>query len=108
MQCYLFSFERGKTMLCSVEVVGEVIEKLDDEEGVPYIVVKVERPFLNKEHQPVYDQYIVYGWGGIIETPRLYYEVGDYICIRGRLENHKQFPTIIIGEYMRLLYRNKK
>lgn len=95
-------------MLCAVELVGIVVNKGEDSEAVPYLVLKIERPFLNKNQEVVYDEIIVYGWTGIMNNPKNYYQAGDYLCIKGRLENHPQFKVVVVGEYIRLLYRKKE
>ena len=90
----------------SVELIGIVRGIRSDEANNQYLVLEVNRPYLDNELSFISDSFKVYRWGivnfGIFAN---IYE-GSQIAIRGHLTNEKD-ETIIIAEYVKVLYYPK-
>ena len=90
----------------SVELIGIVRQVNLDESSKQYLVLEVNRPYLDKRQALLIDYFKVYRWGildygtfnNIIE--------GSQIAIRGHLIN-KDNETIILYEYVKVLYYPK-
>ena len=90
----------------SVELIGIVRQVNLDESSKQYLVLEVNRPYLDKRQALLIDYFKVYRWGildygtfnNIIE--------GSQIAIRGHLIN-KDNETIILSEYVKVLYYPK-
>lgn len=90
----------------SVELIGIVRQVNIDESSKQYLVLEVNRPYLDKRQALLIDYFKVYRWGildygtfnNIIE--------GSQIAIRGHLIN-KDNETIILSEYVKVLYYPK-
>ena len=87
----------------SVELIGIVRQVNIDESSKQYVVLEVNRPYLDNRQALLIDYFKVYRWGildygtfnNIIE--------GSQIAIRGHLIN-KDNETIILSEYVKVLY----
>ena len=90
----------------SVELIGIVRQVNIDEYSKQYLVLEVNRPYLDKRQALLIDYFKVYRWGildygtfnNIIE--------GSQIAIRGHLINQDN-ETIILSEYVKVLYYPK-
>ena len=71
-----------------------------------YLVLEVNRPYLDKNQALLNDYFKVYRWGildyGIFNN----IVVGSQVAIRGHLIN-KEDETIILSEYVKVLYYPK-
>ena len=87
----------------SCELIGIVrgIEK--DALNNQYLVLEVNRPYLDHDQSLLIDKFKVYRWGivdfGIFQN----IVVGSQVAIRGHLIN-KEDETIVLSEYLSILY----
>jgi hypothetical protein len=90
----------------SVELIGIVRQVNIDESSKQYLVLEVNRPYLDKNQALLNDYFKVYRWGildyGIFNN----IVVGSQVAIRGHLIN-KEDETIILSEYVKVLYYPK-
>lgn len=90
----------------SVELIGIVRQISYDESSKQYLVLEVNRPYLDKKQSLLNDYFKVYRWGiidfGIFNN----IVVGCQIAIRGHLIN-KDEETIVLSEYVKVLYYPK-
>ena len=87
----------------SVELIGIVRQIGYDKSSKQYLVVEVNRPYLDKEQSLLIDKFKVYRWGivdfGVFQN----ITIGSQVAIRGHLIN-KDDETIILSEYLSVLY----
>ena len=90
----------------SVELIGIVRQVNFDESSKQYLVLEVNRPYLDKKQSLLIDYFKVYRWGivdfGIFNN----ITEGCQVAIRGHLIN-KDDETIILSEYVKVLYYPK-
>lgn len=90
----------------SVELIGIVRGIANDELNNQYLVLEVNRPYLDNEQSFLSDIFKVYKWGivnfGIFNN---IFE-GSQIALRGHLISEKE-ETIIVAEYVKVLYYPK-
>lgn len=90
----------------SVELIGIVRQINLDESSKQYLVLEVNRPYLDKNQSQLNDYFKVYRWGivdfGIFNN----IVEGSQVALRGHLIN-KDNETIILSEYVKVLYYPK-
>ncbi len=91
----------------SVELIGVVKSIEEDEVNNQYLVLEVSRPYLDNDQAFLYDYFKVYKWG--IVGFGTYSNISEnmQLAIRGHLIN-KEKETIVISEYLKVLYYPKK
>ena len=91
----------------SVELIGIIRGIEVDHSSNQYLVLEVNRPYLDSEQSFLNDYFKVYKWG-IVNFGNFsnLYE-GMQIAIRGHLIN-KEKETIVISESVKVLYYPKK
>jgi hypothetical protein len=90
----------------SVELIGIVRQVNIDESSKQYLVLEVNRPYLDKNQALLNDYFKVYRWGILDYGVFNNIIVGSQVAIRGHLIN-KEDETIILSEYVKVLYYPK-
>ena len=87
----------------SVELIGIVRHINYDLSNKQYLVLEVNRPYLDKEQSLLIDKFKVYRWGSVDFGIFHNIIIGSQVAIRGHLIN-KDDETIILSEYLSVLY----
>ena len=90
----------------SVELIGIVRGIRSDELNNQYLVLEVNRPYLDNELSFIADTFKIYKWGIVNFGVFTNIFEGSQIAIRGHLVKEKD-ETIIIAEYVKVLYYPK-
>ena len=90
----------------SVELIGIVRQVNIDASSKQYLVLEVNRPYLDKNQALLNDYFKVYRWGILDYGVFNNIVIGSQVAIRGHLIN-KEDQTIILSEYVKVLYYPK-
>lgn len=90
----------------SVELIGIVRQVNIDTSSKQYLVLEVNRPYLDKNQALLNDYFKVYRWGILDYGVFNNIVIGSQVAIRGHLIN-KEDETIILSEYVKVLYYPK-
>ena len=91
----------------SVELIGIIRGIEVDHSSNQYLVLEVNRPYLDSKQAFLNDYFKVYKWGIINYGTFNNLIEGMQVAIRGHLINNEK-ETIIISEYVKVLYYPKK
>lgn len=92
-------------MVNSVMLVGRLVNEI--EEGENEIVLRVNRPFKNKDGEYESDLVPITIWDGIVQNAKEYCKKEDVIGVRGRVET-KDGKIVIICEKLTFLSSKNK
>ena len=91
----------------SVELIGIVRGIKNDRSDNQYLVLEVNRPYLDNDQSFLVDYFKVYRWGIVNFGCFNNIEEGMQVAIRGHLINNNQ-ETIVISELIKVLYYPQK
>lgn len=92
---------------CSASGVGRVFGIRKDSRNNDYIIVEIERPFFDSQKKVKFDYIPLFDWNDSSRRLTKYYDVGDIVAFKGRVETREEIGIIIVCEQISLILKEK-